>query len=83
MYKLNIHLPWWLYFILFFSPDIGMMGYIINTKIGAIIYNIFHHKAIGVVLLILGIQQSDEYLLLAGLLLLAHSSFETKLRKNI
>jgi len=76
MYKLNIHLPWWLYFILFLSPDIGMMGYIINTKIGAITYNIFHHKAIGVVLLILGIQQSNEYLLLAGLLVLAHSSFD-------
>ena len=76
IYKLNIHLSWWLYLILFFSPDIGMIGYIINTKIGAITYNLFHHKAIGVALLIWGVLQPNEYLQLAGLLILVHSSFD-------
>ena len=76
IYKLNMDLSWWLYLILFFSPDIGMIGYLINTKVGAITYNLLHHKAIGVALLMLGMYQSNEYLLLAGLLLLAHSSFD-------
>ena len=76
IYKLEIDLPWWLYLILFFSPDIGMIGYLINTKVGAITYNLLHHKAIGVALLMLGMYLSNEYLLLAGLLLLAHSSFD-------
>ena len=35
LYKLNLHLSWWLYIILFFSPDVGMAGYLINTKVGA------------------------------------------------
>jgi hypothetical protein len=76
IYKLGIHLPWWLYLILFFSPDIGMVGYFINTKTGAITYNLLHHKATAALLLIAGILQSNDYLLLAGLLVLAHSSFD-------
>ena len=76
LYKLDLNISWWLYIILFFSPDIGMIGYLINTKVGAITYNFFHHKAIGCFLIILGFVQKDNYLLFAGLLLLAHSSFD-------
>ena len=76
IYKLNMDLSWWLYLILFFSPDIGMIGYLINTKVGAVTYNLLHHKATGVVLLMFGMYQLNDYLLLAGLLLLAHSSFD-------
>jgi hypothetical protein len=76
LYKLDIHLSWWLYILLFLSPDIGMLGYIINTKIGAFAYNLFHHKAVASALLIIGLIQSNNYFLLAGLLLLAHSSFD-------
>ena len=35
---------WWWYLILIITPDIGMLGYVINPKIGAFTYNIFHHK---------------------------------------
>jgi hypothetical protein len=76
LYKLNIHLSWWLYIILFLSPDIGMAGYLVNTRVGAFTYNFFHHKAVAGTVLILGIIQSNDYILLAGLLLLAHSSFD-------
>ena len=74
--KLNIHLSWWLYLILFLSPDIGIIGYTINPKLGAYTYNFFHHKGIAIAVLIVGLAQSNDYLLLAGLLLLAHSSFD-------
>ena len=76
LYKLNFHISWWLYPILFFSPDIGILGYIANARIGAFSYNLFHHKAIAAILLIIGIFQSIDYLLFAGLILFAHSSFD-------
>lgn len=79
LYKLELHLSWWLYILLFFSPDIGMIGYMVNTKVGAFTYNLFHHKGIICIVLILGILQSNNYLLLAGLLLMAHSSFDRML----
>ena len=76
LYKLNITLSWWLYLILFFSPDLRMLGYFVNSKVGACTYNFFHHKAVVSVLLILGVLLTNNYFLLAGLLLLAHSSFD-------
>ncbi|MEO6668994.1 MAG: DUF4260 domain-containing protein [Ferruginibacter sp.] len=76
LYKLNMNISWWLYAILFFSPDIGMLGYLVNTKLGALTYNFFHHKAIGCILIIFGITQANDYLLFAGLLFLSHSAFD-------
>ncbi|HTQ66092.1 MAG TPA: DUF4260 domain-containing protein [Puia sp.] len=74
--KLSIQLSWWLYILLFLSPDIGAAGYLFNTKIGAVTYNLFHHKAIAVGIYIAGILTQNEYLQLAGLLLFGHSSFD-------
>ena len=76
LYKLNINITWWVYIIVFFSPDIGMIGYLANTKIGAFTYNSFHHKAVGSILIILGVILTNDYLLFVGLLFLAHSSFD-------
>lgn len=76
LYKLNINISWWVYVILFFSPDLGMIGYLVNTKVGAISYNLFHHKGVGGILIILGIMQTNNYLIFAGLLFIAHSSFD-------
>src|SRR5215467_7847856 len=76
MTRLSIHLDWWLYILLFFSPDIGAIGYLFNTKIGAITYNLFHHKAIAIGFYIAGIVTQNEYLQFVGLLLFGHSSFD-------
>ena len=46
--------PVWLFAALFFSPDIGILGYLINARIGAITYNIFHHKGIAILLYLAG-----------------------------
>lgn len=68
--------PWWLFAALFIAPDIGMLGYLINTKIGAFTYNLFHHKGIAVALYIAGIFLNIQVLMFAGLLMFAHSSFD-------
>lgn len=76
LYKLAMPLSWWLYVLLFFAPDIGMLGYLVNTRIGAITYNFFHHKALASLLVILGMLIINNYLIMAGLLMFAHSSFD-------
>ena len=76
LYRLNIQISWWLYLLLFFSPDIGMVGYLVNTRVGAFTYNFFHHKAVACLVLMAGIIQDNNYILFAGLLLLAHSAFD-------
>lgn len=68
--------PWWLYFALILAPDIGMLGYAINTKIGALTYNIFHHKGIAVVLLAVGMYFQIPLLELTGIILFGHASMD-------
>lgn len=73
---LDIQLGWWIYLLLFFAPDISMLGYIINNKVGAFTYNLFHHKAVAILIIGLGYAAHNQYLLLTGLLLFSHASFD-------
>jgi hypothetical protein len=41
---------WWWYILLVIGPDIGMIGYLGGPRLGAITYNILHHKGIAVLL---------------------------------
>jgi hypothetical protein len=33
---------WWLFLLLLLSPDLAMLGYLLNTRIGAMSYNAIH-----------------------------------------
>ena len=72
----NLGLPLWLWAILFFAPDIGMLGYLVNNKVGALTYNLFHHKGIAIAFAIIGYNMNNELLIAIGVLLFAHSSFD-------
>lgn len=72
----NLGLPIWLWALLFFAPDISMLGYLVNTKTGAITYNLFHHKGIAITLAIAGYNFQYDILTAIGILLFAHGSFD-------
>ncbi len=74
--KYNLGLPIWLWVIIFFSPDISMLGYLINTKIGAICYNVFHHKGIAILVVVIGFYLHADAMIAIGILLFAHASFD-------
>ncbi|MUP44645.1 DUF4260 family protein [Gramella sp. BOM4] len=74
-----LNYSWWWFAGLFFLPDIGMLGYLANDKIGAICYNIFHHKGIAIGLGLTGIFIQSTELQLAGIILFSHSSFDRML----
>jgi len=67
---------WWWFLILILLPDIGMLGYLINTKIGAITYNIFHHKGLAILIFLSGIYFKIEVMLLLGIILFSHASLD-------
>jgi len=75
----NLGLPLWIWVLLFFSPDLSMAGYLFNSRIGALTYNLFHHRAIALVLLATGLFMHIDILITGGLLLAAHSSFDRML----
>lgn len=67
---------WWVFPALLLSPDIGMLGYAINTTAGALTYNLLHHKGIAVLLYIAGNYWQVDLLMLAGAIMLAHAGMD-------
>jgi hypothetical protein len=67
---------WWWFLLLLLTPDVGMIGYLINPRIGSITYNLLHHKLIAIVIFLLGIYLSNNILQLAGIIMFAHSSMD-------
>ena len=78
---------WWMYLVLFIGPDIGMLGYLLNTRVGAFCYNLTHHKGIGILLMFIGLLAEVANMLtnvqsaffLAGLIIYGHSSMDRML----
>ena len=67
---------WWWFLVLILTPDIGMLGYIINTKVGAIAYNIFHHKGIAIIVYFVGVYFQSQVIQLIGVILFSHASLD-------
>src|SRR5512134_3330570 len=64
------------YALLFFAPDLSMLGYLVNPRFGAWTYNLIHHKGLSAALYVLGFLLSIPWLMFAGTLLFGHSSFD-------
>lgn len=67
---------WWLFPVLLFLPDISMLGYLVNPKVGAICYNVLHHKAVAIAVGLLGMYTIDMSIMLIGIILFSHASFD-------
>ncbi len=73
-------LPWWVCIVVFFAPDLGFLGYRAGPKIGAMIYNLLHLYAMGLLLAAMGMFILGNGLLaIIGLLWLAHVGFDRML----
>ncbi len=85
MFALSIYcfaqLPyaWWWFAALFLTPDLSMLGYLVNPKVGAMGYNIFHHKGLAIAIAAIGIVLASSAVIFAGILLFAHASFDRML----
>jgi hypothetical protein len=69
----------WGWFALWlFAPDLSMLGYLANPRLGAWTYNLIHHKGLPVALYALGalLPASGAWLMFAGTILLGHSSLD-------
>lgn len=67
---------WWWYLVLFLLPDLGFIGYVFSTKIGAFTYNLLHHKALAIGVYFIGVFTENEFLELIGIVFFGHSAFD-------
>jgi hypothetical protein len=79
LYYQPLAFHWWTWTILFLLPDISMLGYLVNTRAGAVMYNLFHHKLLALAVLGAGYYMSMPVLILSGLILYGHSCFDRAL----
>lgn len=73
-YLIFFHLghSWWLLPVFVLGPDVSMVGYFANPRVGAILYNIAHTYAVAVPIALVGLITSAPVLLLCGLILTGH-----------
>ena len=72
-----LHGGWMLFIILFFTPDVSMVGYIKDKKLGAILYNLMHNYILALLIIAIGfLILKNNTLILVGLILFAHISID-------
>lgn len=67
---------WWWYALMALGPDISMLGYMAGNKVGAACYNLFHHKAVAILVFAAGLLMPNLLLQLIGIVLFGHSSMD-------
>jgi len=53
------------YALLFLAPDLSMVGYVMNPRVGSWTYNLIHYKGLAVALYVLGALLSIPWLMFA------------------
>jgi hypothetical protein len=63
---------WWLFILLLLAPDLSMLGYAIDKRSGAALYNLFHTSALPAALAFFAFLFEHHLLLGLALIWLAH-----------
>jgi hypothetical protein len=72
----HLRASWLLFAILFFTPDLFMLGYTVNTKIGAATYNLVHTLTLPLVLLLIAYIQHWPLPTALALIWTTHIAFD-------
>ena len=72
----RLFFAWWWFPALLLLPDLGMIGYLVSPKIGAITYNFLHHRFLAAAVATWGIWSGNDNWKLAAIILFAHVSFD-------
>lgn len=72
----QLEYAWWVFLVCILLPDVSMIGYLVNSKIGAYLYNFFHHKLVAITILILGFWMGSSLTTLIGVILFGHSAMD-------
>jgi hypothetical protein len=68
--------PWWCYLLMALGPDISMIGYAAGAAVGAISYNIFHHKGVAFAVFLAGLYLQQVEWQIAGIIIFGHASMD-------
>jgi hypothetical protein len=72
----QLHLSWLLFALLFFAPDLFMLGYLVNPRVGASAYNFGHARFVPLALLAFGYMGGHPAVVAIALIWFAHIAFD-------
>jgi hypothetical protein len=72
----HLHYSWLLFALLFLTPDLFMLGYLLDVRIGAAFYNLVHTLTLPLALLVLSYLQHWRLATSMALIWTAHISFD-------
>lgn len=70
---------WLLFAILFFVPDVSIVGYLANARIGAILYNVAHTYVLSVGVAGIAVVIEEPVVLAIALIWVSHIGFDRML----
>lgn len=63
---------WLLFVLLWLLPDVSMIGYFKNLKLGAFLYNLIHNYILALLIIVIGLWQGDNFTISLGVILASH-----------
>ncbi|MDP4086501.1 MAG: DUF4260 domain-containing protein [Bacillota bacterium] len=78
-YFFNLQFNWIMFVILLLAPDLSMLGYLKNNKVGAVWYNLFHTYSIPMIIIICSVLVHSHILLMISLIWVAHIGMDRML----
>ena len=76
---LHLGADWWLMALLFFVPDLFMLGYVFDRRVGAFVYNVGHTYTFTGVFFLLALVTKNQIWFSVGLIWTAHIGFDRML----
>ncbi|HWZ96854.1 MAG TPA: DUF4260 domain-containing protein [Candidatus Dormibacteraeota bacterium] len=74
-----IHASWLMFFLLLLAPDLFMLGYLLNVRVGATLYNAVHFYAGPLLLLTFPVLANRMFVLPYALIWIAHIGMDRML----
>ena len=70
---------WWLFVLLLLAPDISMVGYLKNSRVGATVYNLAHNYVLAAAVMVIGLVLDSSFIISIGLVFVAHTGMDRTL----
>ncbi|MBL0061445.1 MAG: DUF4260 domain-containing protein [bacterium] len=67
---------WSQFALLFLAPDLLMLGYLINKRVGSVCYNLVHTYVVALWIVAMGVYAGNSFVLGLGVIVCAHIGFD-------
>ena len=72
----SLGFAWWIFLLLFLWPDLFMVGFLLNAKIGAALYNLVHTETLALALTLFSFSTHRAQAMAFSMIWLAHIGFD-------